>query len=221
MAGQAVYADDLIDGEAAEVGDAGGQNSDMDIMDGSPSNRALLMDTDMSAAAVAKDETGKLVHNSSLLPRDIESLEAVISPDEAATSLQTMRKSTRQRTQVEGGAPGGKGQPSSSGDTGAEPVHREDVDMGANSGKELSQDPGCSLEETPVSGGLAGVEVRSTEARQTCTSKDKKDVDKDFDAAAAAAILLKKQALKDEFNKGILDGNELSVDFDNFPYYLR
>ncbi|BBN06651.1 ATPase family AAA domain-containing protein 1 [Marchantia polymorpha subsp. ruderalis] len=51
-------------------------------------------------------------------------------------------------------------------------------------------------------------------------ASDKKETDKDFDAALAAAIAGKRQALKDEFLRGIVEGRDTEVSFEEFPYYL-
>lgn len=52
-------------------------------------------------------------------------------------------------------------------------------------------------------------------------ASDKKETDKDIDAALAVAIAGKRQTLKDEFLRGIVEGRDTNVSFEEFPYYLR
>ncbi|CAM6107945.1 unnamed protein product [Calypogeia fissa] len=51
-------------------------------------------------------------------------------------------------------------------------------------------------------------------------ASDKKETDKDIDAALAVAIAGKRQTLKDEFLRGIVEGRDTNVSFEEFPYYL-
>jgi hypothetical protein len=51
-------------------------------------------------------------------------------------------------------------------------------------------------------------------------ASDKKETDKDLDAALAVAIAGKRQTLKEEFLRGIVEGRDTNVSFEEFPYYL-
>jgi hypothetical protein len=44
---------------------------------------------------------------------------------------------------------------------------------------------------------------------------------KDSQLASTSGMSLRCAAFKDDFHAGILDGQNIEVSFDNFPYYLR
>ncbi|ERN10004.1 hypothetical protein AMTRI_Chr06g194670 [Amborella trichopoda] len=50
--------------------------------------------------------------------------------------------------------------------------------------------------------------------------EEKREQDKDSDAATISSMAAKCQAFKEELHAGVLDGTEIQVSFEDFPYYL-
>ncbi|KAL2633180.1 hypothetical protein R1flu_004659 [Riccia fluitans] len=79
----------------------------------------------------------------------------------------------------------------------------------------------CALEDSTHPTNVSAIACNGGGADGTPgDASDKKETDKDVDAALAAAIAGKRQALKDEFLRGIIEGRDTQVSFEQFPYYL-
>jgi hypothetical protein len=47
------------------------------------------------------------------------------------------------------------------------------------------------------------------------------DVERDDATVMASAAMLKRQNLKEEFTRSVINGQDVDVSFGNFPYFLR
>ncbi|KAL3694568.1 hypothetical protein R1sor_008219 [Riccia sorocarpa] len=184
---------------------------------------SLLALSDLPGSAEEAEGRGPNAATSPLVP---DASDIVWDPN-AGGKQPSQNQSARRGVRLHNSLASGKVGPSSS----VEIVVREssaEVDMSvpADQLAEAQDFPAdkagfCALEESARPTHASAVACNGGGADGTPGgANDKKETDKDFDAALAAAIAGKRQALKDEFLRGIIEGRDTQVSFEQFPYYL-